>query len=401
MPENHSKGQTPSDNMADHVASLSATPLQRPHQVDVDQILQAGLRINDFPSGLYTPIGNGNSQDVASSSDNFNASVGSNANGAQNNFVSSQLLQTIDRLSAQVSQLTVTQSKMLNVMKGPGKPDVSSDNHRQPATAPILSTAVASVNQQFSDITSGIPGLRSGGIDNLRSAEMRAYCPIEGISDQTIKSALKGEFIHLENFLLNLVVSPEGEGELCQIREEDGNVIYKPKRAKRKIMNIQTWLEAWQNYERLMMNYHRTFDLYEYMSDYRAFICEIDRKYVWSAIAAYDIRHRAQLSRKSVEFCKPNLSLQAQLLDSSALRTNVPRCYRCRSFQHSVSECPFPQGAPRLAPQKKKTEICRNFNNLKCVVSNCSRKHVCKGCYGELPFELCSKNGPCSSQVTT
>ena len=263
-------------------------------------------------------------------------------------------------------------------------------------------TLTASRTTAVPTFTATVQGLNKAAlVDAMQPAELRAVCPVEGVPDTTLKAALKGEFVYLDQFLLNLVVSPENEGELCQYLE-NGQVNFRPRRSKRKITNFSTWLEAWNNYERLMTRYHGLQEVYEHMADYRAFIGENDKKYTWAALAAYDIRHRAKLSRKSVYFSNVDISLQAQLLDATAVKTSASRCYRCKSFLHTVSECPFPPSAtqkPVSQKTEKRKEVCRNFNNLKCVVSNCPRQHVCKSCSGELPYELCIKSGPCS-QVT-
>ena len=290
----------------------------------------------------------------------------------------------LSSLARQIEKMQEVQGLMLQKM--------STTQQSTLGTTPSMAGGATSM------VTPAVQGLKNVvAVDTLQPAELRAFSPIEGVSDTTLKAALKGEFVYLDQFLLNLIVSPENDGELCQYIE-NGQVNFRPRRSKRKITNFSSWMEAWGNYERLMTRYHGLHEVYEQMADYRTFISECDRKYAWSAVAAYDIRHRAKLSRKSVNFSNVDISLQAQLLDASSVKTNAPRCYRCRSFQHNVAECPFPQSATqKSASQKadKKKEVCRNFNNLKCVISNCPRQHVCKSCGGELPYELCLKSGPC------
>ena len=376
------------DNMADHVEVEHATPRRPAPGQGISVQLPQSLSQASAPHGLFTP------QTIHSQTSN---TVGFSQIQVENNPVNidAQLWQTINKLSSQVADLANVQRLMLAEKQVRPAVPVITDSIQPSQRADTMTSILPVPGPSIS-----IPELKEGNVDNLRPAELRSFCPIEGVPDASIRAALKGEFIYLEHFLLNLVVSPEGEGELCQFRGEDGNIMFKPRRSKRKIFNLQSWLEAWNNYERLMINYHRSFELYEHMSEYRSFICNCDRKYMWSAITAYDIRHRAQLSRKSVEFSVLNVSLQAQLLDASAIRNNVSRCLRCKSFDHQVNECPFSQTAPRttaVAPQKKKPEICRNFNSLKCVTTDCPRRHVCRSCFGELPFDLCTKTGPCSN----
>jgi hypothetical protein len=257
-----------------------------------------------------------------------------------------------------------------------------------------------------------LPGLRND-VDNVN--DFKAMSPVEGLTEATIKSALKGEFVYLDHFLLNVALSQEGLGELQQFIDTEGQVSYRPKRAKRKINNIQTWLEAWSNYEKLLISYHGM-HLYDTMWEYRKFICECDRKFNWASVAVYDIRHRAKLSRKSVNFSEPDVDIQSQVLDSTAIKSGASRCYRCKSFDHTVSECPFPQVAPKGAQMQAKVkkgdgsvssqgnsyQVCRNFNGLRCVLTSCPRRHECRSCHGDLPYDLCIKSGPCSgsNQIT-
>jgi hypothetical protein len=148
------------------------------------------------------------------------------------------------------------------------------------------------------------------------------------------------------------------------------------------------------------------YHLYHTMWEYRKFISECDRKYNWASVAIYDIMHRAKLSRKSVNFSEPDGDIQSQVLDSTAMKTGAPRCYRCKGFDHTVGECPFPQVAPKGAQAKIKrnegtgqsysNQVCRNFNILRCVLTSCPRRHECKSCHGDLPYDLCAKSGPCS-----
>jgi len=265
-------------------------------------------------------------------------------------------LTAISALTKQVQQMQEVQKMMLTRMATlpVSAPDVSGAHGPREPTV----TAVHSVQ-----------GLtRNSMVDTIQTSELRTYCPIEGVPDATLKGALKGEFVYLDQFLLNLVVSPDCEGELCQYLE-NGQISYKPRRSKRKIVNLATWLEAWGNYERLMVRFHGLQEVYEHMAEYRAYICDCDKKYMWSAIAAYDIRHRAKLSRKSVYFSTADVTLQAQLLDASAIKSNALRCYRCKSFQHNVSECPFPQGAiqktaPTVSQKKKRYAEISTVSNV-------------------------------------
>ena len=322
--------------------------------------------------------------------------------------VTQMLAKQISDLSLQMGQLAESQNQLVAHLNQTGSLPGGQTNATPPAM-PAMPPAGNFSHLQNTSIQhpwpqstpTSIPGLRN---DVHAVSNYQAISTVEGVPDATIKAALSGEFIYLDQFLLNVIVSQDGAGELHQFVDTEGHVSYKPKRAKRKITNLQSWLEAWANYEKLMIKFHGI-QLYDTMWDYRKFICECERKFNWSAVALYDIRHRAKLSRKSVEFAKVDSDLQAQILDSTAIKVGAPRCFRCSDFSHTAGECPFPTGAARKAtpPKAKKVDsnaICRNYNSLRCVLTSCPRRHICKSCQGDLPYDLCVKSGPCSAPPT-
>ena len=164
-----------------------------------------------------------------------------------------------------------------------------------------------------------ISGLRTD-VDSI--TDFKSFAPVERIAKSTVKSCLKGEFAYLDQLFLNVTISQDGLGEMQQIVENEGQVSYKPHRAKHKITNLQNWLESWANYEKLLIQYHGM-QLYETMWQYRQFICECDWKFNWATVAMYDIRHRCILSRKSLNFAKVNTDIQAQLLDVMSIKVGA------------------------------------------------------------------------------
>ncbi len=79
-----------------------------------------------------------------------------------------------------------------------------------------------------------------------------------------------------------------------------------------------------------------------------------EKQYHWNAVQAFDMQHRASLSRKSVNFTKVDFTLQAQV-DATAIKKGAPRCHRCRSADHHVPECPFPSPHPKTKQVVKNT----------------------------------------------
>ena len=230
--------------------------------------------------------------------------------------------------------------------------------------------------QQTADQT--VPGLKN--TDNIPVSEIRSVCKVEGIQDKTLKAAVCGEYIPLQEFLSNYSINSDTVHDVQAYVDSEGYVQHKPKKAKRKIVDFTSWLEAFEQYERLMVNIHGI-DLYNVMSEYKILILEYDRRYNWNNVHMLDMRHRSMLSKRSVQFTNIDFNLMTTIFDPTVVK-QVPRCTRCRGFDHHISECPFPPAPtaksvmPRQRASGGATEVCNNFNNLRCNFRSCRRKHV-------------------------
>ncbi len=168
------------------------------------------------------------------------------------------------------------------------------------------------------------------------------------------------------------------------------------------------------NYERLLLSFHG-FHLYDACTNYKLLMLSLDRKYTWSSLAILDMRHRLSLSGHSVQFDTIDSALFSSIMDPTTVKTDSTQCNHCKSFDHTIGECPFPSSAStpstpfnkivrghRATAQGYQTstisqsEVCNNFNNLRCVLTSCKRFHVCRSCRGDLPYELCIKQGHCA-----
>ncbi len=273
-----------------------------------------------------------------------------------------------------------------------------------------IQTNMLSAQPYIPDIGGPIPGLLPTG----HIQDFSQYSSVSGIQEKTVKSALTGDYCVLDDWLFNPIVPSDTITDIQSYVDSSGCIAYKPARRKRRITDMFSWLEAWFCYEQTMVMFHGIF-VYDQMSRYRNKIMEFDKKYTWNAIAILDMRHRYDLGKKSVAFSCIDPGLRNNILDATAVKV-APRCPRCYSYDHvSVSQCPFPaggahqiQGPQKVAPKKStgqvkevSNEICNNFNLLRCVFSNCRRRHVCKACKGDLPYNLCIKDGPCSQSTNS
>ncbi len=230
----------------------------------------------------------------------------------------------------------------------------------------------------------------------------------QGVSVKSIEGAIKGEFTDLQDYLPPIGASSHLNNELEPYTDANNFVNYRYKKHSRKITNIDSWLQAWSLYERLLVSV-MGIQCHKYMSEYREFMYEANKKFLWHALSMYDYKHRLRLSSKlslqdRVAFHIPSSDLMLVILDATAVKPNALRCVRCRGYDHVVSACPFPEQVRQgQATRPNQTgpvgnEICQNFNREKCNFGDkCRRKHVCRGCGGKQPYLKCTQSGPCKS----
>lgn len=222
------------------------------------------------------------------------------------------------------------------------------------------------------------------------------------LSEKLQKSALLGEFVNLSDFL------PHNDIYHVEQSDPDSDSGRKAQKHRKPIDNFDLWLTAWNNYEALLVA-HKP-EMYSRALTHRQLIQKCNNKYMWQAVYTYDMRFRAKLAAtRSLEFNTIDTDLFVTILDSTAVKQNVQRCYRCKSYDHTVHECPFPPEypvaketkAPKAKWNQKSTssiekwfhngqEICNNWQQGRCTFPSCKRAHVCKGCRGDEPFYKCS-----------
>ena len=196
----------------------------------------------------------------------------------------------------------------------------------------------------------------------------------------------------------------KGQSASCDTTKlsSDGILQFVPKKSKKQLDTFTNWLQAWNNYESLIMSIQP--ELYNELLAYRMFIQTSDRKYRWSAIYSYDLRFRAELARtRSWKFGTISSDLVVSILDATAIKSDVLRCFRCRSTEHIVQECPFPatmEASKKITTKTTRSpgaqhygqEICANFNLRRCTYPSCRRAHVCQNCRSAKPYAECRCN---------
>ncbi len=143
--------------------------------------------------------------------------------------------------------------------------------------------------------------------------------------------------IFLQNYTLNKTEVQDNQSYV----DSSGNVAYWNKRQKRKVNLFNTWLEAMHNYERHLWSFHG-FHLYGVCTKYKLLMLSLDRKYTWSSLAILDMRQMLSLSGHSVQFDTIDSVLFSSIMDPTMVKTAATRCYHCKSFDHTIGECPLP-----------------------------------------------------------
>ena len=114
---------------------------------------------------------------------------------------------------------------------------------------------------------------------------------------------------------------------------------------KRHIDSFDTWLQAWNVYEKLVMAAQP--EHYTELATYREQIQFANRKFRWSPIYMFGIHSRMAYASKVSRNPRARLdildtTLYATVLNASALRRHPRQCSRCKSFDHLVRDCTFP-----------------------------------------------------------
>ena len=224
------------------------------------------------------------------------------------------------------------------------------------------------------------------------------------IPEKTVTSVQDGEYANLTEFIPGNEMAPQ-DWEAAMV---NGQLEMRPKKSRKAIDNFGAWLRAWNRYEMVLLEKHP--ECYQELIQYRSFIQDCDRKFNWSAVYAYDIRHRSTCAcKKSLCFSKVDVNLYTTVMDATSIKKGAAQCYRCKSFDHLVQECPFQASAPMEANPKEGSKVqrnrqtpdrwyhnnqegCNNFQFGKCTFGqSCKRAHVWKQCKGPDPYYKCKQ----------
>ena len=217
-----------------------------------------------------------------------------------------------------------------------------------------------------------------------------------GWPERTAKRALMGEFMNLSLLTDEIEIVQDDENyELVP----NGAFSLKQKVQKKKISDFTSWLEAWLKYEKLLSEYHGM-QVYLKITDYKIQILDFSKVYTWESVQAFDSQHRRNLNRKSINFCQLNHNLVTTKLHAAALKVT-------KQATQAMSENKTNNGKGNQSYQKNNGKkfnngnngqipVCQYYNQSRCTFSNCRKLHLCSGCRGDAPYQVCSRYGYCS-----
>ena len=230
-----------------------------------------------------------------------------------------------------------------------------------------------------------------------------------GVSTKAVESAGLGEFVNLADFL-KPIHDTETQFEAQMI---PNGLEFREKKQRKGIDNFLSWLQAWYLYELVVVS--KRPEVYENMARYRQLIQDCDKKYKWSAVFLYDMHLRQKRSLAcSFQFNDVDNDPFTTILDATAVKQHSAKCFRCKSAEHMVQNCPFPaaqttmetgsKAQKRITHQQDRwyyngAEGCSNFPTGQCrFQETCRRANVCRKCKGPEPESKCIR---CNPQVAS
>ena len=173
--------------------------------------------------------------------------------------------------------------------------------------------------------------------------------------------------------------------------------------------------------------------MYLELSHYQHHTVDLDQCFHWAAMLSYDAQFHHKCAIQGLLFSAFDQQLYVTTLDATGAKVSACRCFRCQHFDHEVTDCPFPQGAPlekdlamknatqgqqgwgmHRQQQQHSTamgsssqlpaiyhqgrEICIKLQSGSCSFPSCRRAHMCRLCNQDHPASECHPAGPVTPQ---
>ena len=157
---------------------------------------------------------------------------------------------------------------------------------------------------------------------------------------------IQGHFIDLSELLqvdFQFKYASVDSNDVFKLIYKDETVLMQPRKEGKQINCLSTWLSAWALYEQVMVYAYP--QRYPKLAYYRNFIMQQDKKFIWPTVQMFDIRYHAMCAHHSCPFTMTDQALMATILDATAVKVSVCKCFQCGGLDHLVDGCPFPQTA--------------------------------------------------------
>lgn len=250
--------------------------------------------------------------------------------------------------------------------------------------APSSSTTSASTTSLnpivSSSIDSGVPPAAVYTPSPLSSLPMdQPFVVGPGFSPipyKVVSKMVAGKFVNLEELLPENILSQEHEPQILL----DGRLVFAPsvKKAKRQILDITTWFEAFSIFSLILGTYFpsRKDDLLKY----KLLILRTFRQFSGSAWLNYDREFR---ELAAAERCTTWATMNVQLYNFHTAGAHVRPRLAASSSSSSSKE---PQGNVTAKV------FCHSWNAGLCKAPNasCRFRHVCSLCEGDHRKSACS-----------
>ena len=240
-----------------------------------------------------------------------------------------------------------------------------------PITAVMLSTNTAAVTASPS--VGGLSSLAQMPILHQPFVVGPGFSPVPA---KLVSQIVAGKFVELHDLLSVNLVLHEPEPQLLF----DGRLVLTstPKKSKRRVDNITSWLEAFSIYCLILSSHfpHRWRDLMQYP-------LLIHRQFAGRVWLAYDRAFREHAAASN-------------LTDWSTINVQLFNFHAAGASVRSRGELSEEFAEPRSAPSS--LIICKSWNQGHCVapLSSCRFAHKCSSCFG--PHRVGACPGEASSQ---
>ena len=194
---------------------------------------------------------------------------------------------------------------------------------------------------------------------------------------------MRGEFVSFDELLSDSLSSSLSNSVRLAVSGDrnlrlDDSSLHAVHTQKRRVCNLQTWLEAWTVYCRVLVD--TAPGLASELLHYQGTILEASSNFVVEAWLTYDIRFC--MARASLPHAFSWRVIDSNLWQSCMTGKSLVSCNRCRTVHPAPGPvCPFPSGPSpptgsgghtrQIIYMHNSKPVCRNYNAGSCESAQC------------------------------